>query len=86
MKKKIKKDRADWTPSKTADYADGRAVITIEAPQGWGKGWLALQLAREIAAWRGGSVSIDRGDGPAEVVGEPYSRRVAVIRERLGKG
>ena len=74
------KDPADWTPPKGASYEGGIAVITIRAPQGWGKGWLALQLAREIAAWRGGSVEIDHG-GFKEVVGAPYSKRVAVIRQ-----
>lgn len=69
------KERANWTPTKGASFAEGAAHITIRAPQGWGKGWLALQLAREIAAWRGGSVLLDTG----EVVGFPYSRRVAII-------
>lgn len=49
--------------------------ITIKAPQGWGKGWLAAQFAGHIAAWKSGMVEIyddetsgDRGT-PAEVIG-----------------
>lgn len=44
--------------------------ITIEAPQGWGKGWLARQMAEWIGAWKGCAVEIcDAGGDEPEIVG-----------------
>lgn len=49
--------------------------ITITADQGWGKGWLAVQIAQKIAAWKSGVVEVydnERGrdtGSPTEVYG-----------------
>lgn len=61
--------------------------ITIKAPQGWGKGWLAAQFAGHIAAWKSGVVEVyddetGRDSGlPTEVIG-PDGKPVELADKR----
>lgn len=51
--------------------------ITIKAPQGWGKTWLAEHIAREVSALKGGAVLVH--DGESTVSHGEYTGRGDIV-------
>lgn len=56
--------------------------ITIEAPQGWGKGWLAQRIADEVSKWKQTGVEILDTDDTSSVV-SPNSTAAVEVQIKL---
>lgn len=59
--------------------AAGSARVIIEAPQGWGKGWLAERIRDEVCAWRNVPGIVRDADAGEEMPGDRELHGIVVI-------